>query len=149
VHPSVIKTWRWGWKSKRIEELSLETEEKTQHLGNGENHLTMGNIQQKFLSHPLAPFLPAFGMTRWTESASLTGKHQQPLFPTVRAPDAGKPAHRIAAVKILLDNILDDRPEKAVHLLEPILIFSKEQLEIMKYHPIEDGAFRMTPAVNP
>ena len=50
-------------------------------------------------------------MARRAETTSLTGKHQQTLFPTVRAPDAGKPAHRIAAVEILLDNILDDGPE--------------------------------------
>jgi len=97
---------------------------------------------------PLAPLLPAFGMTRWTKSACLAGKHQQALFSTVLAPDAGKSAHRIAAVEILLYNILDHRPEIAVLLLEPILIFSKELLEIIKKHPIKNGVFRMTLAVD-
>ncbi len=40
-----------------------EAEEKTQHLRDGEDNLTVGDIQQKLLPHPLAPFLPAFGMT--------------------------------------------------------------------------------------
>jgi hypothetical protein len=63
-------------------------------------------------------------MTRWTESASLTGKHQKPLFPTVRTPDTGKAAHRIAAVQVLLYHLLDNRAEVPVLLLEAILIYS-------------------------
>jgi len=68
-------------------------------------------------------------VTRWTESACLAGKYQQALFPTVGTPDAGKATHRIAAVQILLDNILDDWPKEAVILLETIFIFSKEPLD--------------------
>jgi hypothetical protein len=132
-----------------IEELSLETEEKTQHLGNGEDNLTVKDIQEKFIPHPFAPFLPAFGVTRRTESACLAGKHQEPLFPTVRAPDSGKATHRIAAVEITLDHLLDYRTEIAVLLLEPILIFSKEPLKIIKEHPIEYSMFRMTLAIDP
>ena len=72
--------------------------------------------------------------TRRTESPCLAGEHQQPLFPAVGTPDAGKPAHRIAAVEVLLDNILDDRPEIPVLLLKTILIFSKEPHKIKKIH---------------
>jgi len=46
-----------------IEELSLESEEKTQHLRDGEDDLTVSDIQEKFL--------PTFGMTGGTESACL------------------------------------------------------------------------------
>ena len=84
-----------------------------------------------------------------SNSACLAGKHQQALFPTVRAPDAGKAAHRIAAVKILLYNILDDWPEIPVLLLEPIFIFSKELLKIIKEHTIKNRVFRMMLTVNP
>jgi len=38
--------------------------------------------------------------------------------------DAGKSAHGIAAVEILLDDILDHRTEVPVLPLEPVLIFS-------------------------
>ena len=93
-------------ETERIEEFSVVTEEKTKHFGNGKDELTARDIEKKFLPHPLAPFLSSRGMTRRTEPARLAGKHQQVLLPTVRAPDAGKPAHRIAAVEILLDNIL-------------------------------------------
>jgi len=72
-----------------------------------------------------------------TKSACLAGKHQKALFPTVRTPDAGKATHRIAAVEIFLNNILDHRTEIAVLLLEPILIFSKEPLKIIKQHTIK------------
>jgi hypothetical protein len=84
----------------------------------------------------LSSFLPAFGMTRWTESAGLAGKHKQALFPTVRTSDAGKAAHRIAAVKLLLDNLLDDWPKEAILPLETILIFPKEPPKIIEEHPI-------------
>jgi len=91
----------------------------------------VGDIQQKFLPHPLSPFLTSFGMTRRTEPACLAGKHQEPLFLTVGTPDAGKSAHRIAAVEILLNNILDDWTEISIFLLETILILSKELLKII------------------
>jgi len=132
-----------------MEELSLEAEKKTQHLRHGENDLTVGDIQQELLPHPLSPFLPAFCMTRWTESACLAGKHKQALLPTVGTPDAGKPTHRIAAVKVLLYNILDDWPKEAVLPLETILVFTKEPLKIIKEYPIKSRMFRMTLAVDP
>ncbi|MFO7866265.1 MAG: hypothetical protein R6V02_05565 [Candidatus Aminicenantes bacterium] len=136
-------------ETERIEEPSLEAEEQTQHLGDGENDLTVRGIQEKLLPHPLAPLLTALGMTRWTKSARLAGKHQQPLFPAVRTPDTGKPAHRIAAIEIFFNNIFNDWTEISVFLLETILIFSEKLLEIMKKHPVEYCEFRMTLAVDP
>jgi len=53
-----------------------------------------------------SPFLLALGMTGGTVSECLAGKHREPLFSTVGTPDTGKSAHRIAAVQILLNNIL-------------------------------------------
>jgi hypothetical protein len=96
-----------------------------------------------------SPFLPAFGMAGGTESACLAGKHWEPLFSTVGTPDTGKPAHRIAAVQILLDNILDYRTEIPILLLEQIVIFSKKPLEIIKKYPIKNSVFRMTLPVDP
>jgi len=83
-------------------------------------------------------------MTRWAEPACLAGKHKQPLFPAVRTPDAGKAAHGIAAIQVLLYNILDHRTEEAVLPLETILVFLKKLLEIVKKHPVKNGVFRMT-----
>jgi len=60
-----------------------------------------------------------------TETTGFAGKHEEVLFPTVWTADAGKPAHRIATVEILLKNIIDDRPEEAVLLLEAALVFSE------------------------
>jgi len=132
-----------------IEEFSLVTEEQTQHLGNSKDNLTVGNIKEKFFPHPVAPLLPPLGMTGGTESACLTGKHEEALFPAVWTPDAGKPAHRIPTVKILLNNILDHGTEIAVLLLEPIIIFSKEPLKIIKEYPIKNRVFRMMLPVDP
>lgn len=57
--------------------------------------------------------------------------------------DAGKPATRIAAVQIALDDFLDDRAEEAVLLLEAALILGQETLEIMEQHPIKGGPLGM------
>ena len=46
--------------------------------------------------------------------------------------DAGKPAARMAAVEVALDDLLDDGPEEAVLLLEAALIFCQEPVEVMK-----------------
>jgi len=87
-------------------------------------------------------------MARWTESACLAGKHKQALFPTLGTPDAGKPAHRIAAVKVFLYHFLDDGTEEPVLLLEAALIFSQELVKVMEHYLVEHGAFRMTGTVN-
>jgi hypothetical protein len=56
---------------------------------------------------------------------------------------------RIAAVQILLDNILDYRTEIPVLLPEQIVIFSKKPLKIIKKYPIKNSVFRMTLPVDP
>jgi hypothetical protein len=55
-------------------ELPLELEEDAQHLGDDENNLAVGHIQQKRLPHPLTPFLQALGMTGGTKVPHLAGK---------------------------------------------------------------------------
>jgi len=60
----------------------------------------------------------------------------------------GKPAARVAAVKVALYHFLDDRSEKTVLSLEPGLIFLKERVKVMEEHPEEHGAFRMSGTVN-
>jgi len=62
--------------------------------------------------------------------------------------DAGKPATRIAAVQIALDDFLDDRAEEAVLLLEAALIFCQESVKVVEQHPVEDSPFRMSRTVN-
>ncbi len=122
---------------------------KMQHLRDSEDNLAVRDIQQKLLPHPLSPLLTSLGMTRWTECAGLAGKKKKTLFPTVRASDAGKPAHRIATVEILLNNILDHGTQEAVLPLKPVLVFSEKLLEVMKKHPVEDGALRRSKTINP
>jgi len=56
--------------------------------------------EEKLLPHPFFPLLTALGVAGGTESAALAGEHQQPPLPAVGTPDAGKPAHRVAAVQI-------------------------------------------------
>jgi len=132
--------------------------EDTQHLRHGEDHLAVGNIQEKLLPHPLClcvtarrqvtPFLPPLRMARWAKSTSATGKVKEALLTTVRTPDAGKPAARVAAVEVALDHILDDGSEEAVLSLETGLIFGQELVKVMEEHPVEHGAFRMSGTVN-
>jgi hypothetical protein len=51
--------------------------------------------------------------------------------------DPGESATRIAAVKLVLHHLLDDRLEESVLLLEAALILGQEPVKIMKEHPGE------------
>ena len=70
---------RDGTAAELTQELALELEEHPQHLGHREDHLTVRNIEEERLPHPLPPFLQPLGMTRGTESPGLAGKHQKML----------------------------------------------------------------------
>jgi len=109
----------------------------------------MGNIQQKLLPHPLAPFLTALGMAGRTESTGFAGKHEEVLFPTVWTPDAGKPAHRIATIEITVHHFLYNGTKVPVLMLKTRFIFQKKTLEIMEKHPVENAALWMTLTIHP
>jgi len=108
----------------------------------------VGDIEEKLLPHPLAPLLQAFGMAGGTEAAGAAGEHQQAFRLAVRTADAGKPAARIAAVKIALNDFLDNRAEKAVWLLEAALVLRQELVEIMEQDPIKDSPLRMSRTIH-
>lgn len=61
----------------------------------------------------------------------------------VRTADPGEAGARIAAVEIALDDLLDDRPEMTVLLLEAVLIGCQEPVEVMEQDPAEDRALRL------
>jgi len=137
-----------GTAAKIPQELALELEEHPEHLGNSKDHLTIRNIQEERLPHPLAPLLKTLGMAGGAKPSGFAGKHKQMFGPAARAPDPGKSAAGVAAVEIALDDVLDDRPEEAVFPLKTPLIFRDEPLEMMEKHPVENGAFRMARAVD-
>lgn len=65
-----------------------------------------------------------------------------------RLREEGDDLHRasaagVAAVKILLDHLLDDRPEISVFPLEATLVLRQKSLEMMKHHPVERRPLRM------
>ncbi len=62
----------------------------------------------------------------------------------VRTADSGKSAARIAAVKVALHYLLDNGAEEAVLSLKAMLILCEEAVEVMKKHPVEDSALRMS-----
>ena len=101
-----------GAAAEIAEEPALELEEDPQPLGDGEDDLAMRHVQEKRPPHPLAPLLDPLGMTRRAESPGAAREHNDPLLPTVGTPDSSEPATGITAVEILLDHLLDDRPEK-------------------------------------
>jgi hypothetical protein len=136
-------------KTEIIEELSLEAKEQPKHLGNGKDNLAVGDIKEKLCPYPLAPLLAPLGMTRRTETSGLAREAQEAFLSTIWTADAGKPAHRIATVEILLNNILDYGTEIAILSLKPALVLSEKLLKIMKEHPIKNSVFRMTLAVDP
>ena len=71
-------------------------EEYPQHPGDGEDDLAVRDIEEKFLSHPLAPLLKPLRMARRTEATGAAGEHQEVFRLAVRTADAGKPAAGIA-----------------------------------------------------
>jgi len=87
-------------------------------------------------------------MARWAESPCPAREHNEPLLGAVGTPDAGEPAFRIAAVKILLDHLLDDRSEKPILPLETVFIFGQEPVEMMEKHPVENGPLRMSRTID-
>jgi len=93
--------------------------------------------------------VPPFCMTRWTEPACLVGKHQQPLFPAVRTPDASETTHRVAAVEITVHHLLHNRAKIAVLALKARLILQEELLKIMEKDSVENSPLRMKLTVNP
>jgi len=123
---------------------ALVAEEDAQHLGDGKDHLTVGDIQDELLPHPLAPLLKALGMTRGTEAAGAVRKHKQAFFTAVRTPDAGKPAAGVAAVQIALNDLFDDGTEEAVLLLKAALVLREKAVEIVEKHSIEDRTNKFT-----
>ena len=122
-------------------------EEDAQHPGDGENDLAVGDIEEKRLPHPLAPLLEPLRMARGTEAAGAAGEHQEAFRVAVRTADAGKAAARVAAVEVALHDFLDNRPEEAVLLLKTALVFRQKPIEVMKEHPIQDGALGMSRAI--
>jgi len=70
------------------------------------------------------------------------------LRPAARTADPGERAAGIAAVKIILDDVLDDRTEIAVRLLETLLVLRDEALKMMEQHPVENGPLRMTRTID-
>ena len=83
----------------------------------------MRDIQEQRLPRPLAPRLEPLGVTRRAEAAGLARKCQQVFRMAVRAADPGEARARVAAVEVALDDLLDDRPEIPVLLLETALVF--------------------------
>ena len=144
----VFEERSYGRMRERSQEPALVLEENPQHLGNCEDHLSVRNIQKECLSYPLAPLLQPLGMTRGAEAPGAAGKHQESLVPTVRTANPSKSAARVATIQITLHDLLDDKPEVAIFLLEAALILSQKLVEVMKQHPIEHRALRMTRTVD-
>lgn len=98
-----------GQAAEFTQELAVILEENPEHLRDGEDDLTVGDIEEKLLPHPLAPLLKALGMAGGTKSPGAAGEHKQPFFPAVRTADASKPATWVAAIEVALYDFLDDR----------------------------------------
>jgi len=97
---------------------------------------------------PLAPLLPALGVAGGAKPSGLTEERQQLFTVAVRTADPSEAGARIAAVEIAFDDLLDDRPEMTVLLLKTALVDRQEPVEVVEQDPIEDGALRMTRAVD-
>jgi hypothetical protein len=57
--------------AKIAQEPALELKEYPEHLGDREDHLAVGYVQEKRLPHPFAPFPKPLGVTGGTEPSGL------------------------------------------------------------------------------
>jgi hypothetical protein len=87
-------------------------------------------------------------MTGGVESATVAGEVEEKFRTTVRTANPGKPAAWVAAVEIALDHLFDDGSEEAVPLIETMLIFGQELVEVTKQHPKEDSLLGLARAVD-
>ena len=55
----------------------------------------------------------------------------------------GESAPRISAVEILLDDLLDHRPEEPVLQFKAAIVLRQEALKMMGKHPVENRPLRM------
>jgi len=83
-------------------------------------------------------------MATWAKFSCSAAKFQKKLSTTVSAQNPGKAALRIAAVKIFLNYLTNDRPEITILSLKVILILSHKLLKVMKEHPVKNSSLRMT-----
>jgi hypothetical protein len=132
------------------QELSPVLEKDSQHFGNGKHHLSMPHIQENLLSHPLSPFLHTLRVAAWAECPCLAGKSEKKFHPALFIGTfyAGKTVLRVRAVEILLYDFLHDRAKISILLLESRLVFRDEPLKAVKEHPVQNGLFRVPPAID-
>jgi len=145
---ALVRTRLWTWKPVCLQEPVVVLEEDPQHPGDGGDDLAVRDIEEECFPHPLAPFFNSLGVARGTEPPGSAGKHQEAFRMALGTADARKPAARIAAIEIALDDLLNDRTEIAIRLLEKLLILRQEAPKMMEQHPVENGAFRMTRAID-
>ena len=80
---------------------------------------------------PTFPLLEPFGMAGGAKPPGLAGKHQKMFGPAARTADADKPAARITAVQIALDDVLNDGSEITIFPLESALVFRDEPFDML------------------
>jgi hypothetical protein len=88
---------------------TVVTEETSQDLGEGEDHLPVRKAQQQALVHVLSKQQGAFLGTGWAEVEDLTAKGTEELGPAIRvgAADAGHALGIVAALEKALDGFGD------------------------------------------
>ena len=74
------------WSTRKQSSPAVGLEKYPEPLRDGEDDLAVRDIQEKYLPHPLAPLLQAFGIVRRTKSAGAAGEKPQE---TGQCPGAG------------------------------------------------------------
>jgi hypothetical protein len=100
--------------AQEAKELAVVLEENAEHLGNGDNVLADRDFFEDFLLDPLGKEKHPLLMTRGAEIPSFTRKGEQELAAAPTAPDTGKATAKVAAVKELVDDAMDNRAPEAV-----------------------------------
>jgi len=111
-----------GDAAEVFEQIAVVAEIRSQHLGDGQGDVAVGNRKQDCLGEQRPEKLDLLLVARRAEPATLAGEGEQVVFLAVIAADAGEAALQIAAVHELVHHFGDNGAQVAVAGLIAFLI---------------------------
>ena len=138
---------RPGTGGELAQQPAIEAGVQPQALGDGEDHLPVGDGKTDLFGHvdrgQQGPFLVARG----AGAALLAGKGHEHLVLAVRAADAGEALVQVATVEKGRHGALDDRPPEAVLGLKPLVVDLLEGGEMPVQQSPQVGGLRIAGTV--
>jgi len=130
-----------GDAGEHPEEMAVVEEPGAEPLGQGEDVLAVGNVDEDLLE-PVAPDEEPLGVTAWTEVARLAAERDEEAGPAPRAVDAEESVLEEAAVEEAGDDLLDAAMEAAVGAAESFVVDPDESVVVILEEAVEGRGSR-------